>query len=110
MARDDYFVIVYQVLKYLYECLKEGKRADGQKLSAEYLRINQYYWQYIFISLSESGFIKNLEYVQTKDGMAISKPEDVLIAPPGIQHLFENSLFEKVKRVLKDANDAMPLA
>lgn len=25
MAQNDYFVIVYQVLKYLYECLKRVK-------------------------------------------------------------------------------------
>ncbi len=24
MAKDNYFVIVYQVLKYLYDCLKRG--------------------------------------------------------------------------------------
>lgn len=26
MAQDDYFVIVYQVLKYLYECLKKRRK------------------------------------------------------------------------------------
>ena len=26
MAQNDYFVIVYQVLKYLYECLKKGEK------------------------------------------------------------------------------------
>ena len=26
MAQNDYFVIVYQVLKYLYECLKTAGR------------------------------------------------------------------------------------
>lgn len=28
MAKDDYFVIVYQILSYLYKCLKEGTRID----------------------------------------------------------------------------------
>lgn len=30
MAQNDYFVIVYRVLKYLYDCLKKAK---NQKLS-----------------------------------------------------------------------------
>ena len=25
MAKDDYYVIVYQILTYLYQCLKSGK-------------------------------------------------------------------------------------
>lgn len=28
MARDDYFVIVYQLMKYLYECLKRGEKPE----------------------------------------------------------------------------------
>lgn len=29
MAQNDYFVIVYQVLKYLYECLKKGEKPEA---------------------------------------------------------------------------------
>lgn len=28
MARDDYHVIVYQILAYLYQCLKNGSPVD----------------------------------------------------------------------------------
>ena len=34
MAQDDYFVIVYQVLKYLYECLKKGEKPEACRLTA----------------------------------------------------------------------------
>lgn len=34
MAKDDYFVIVYQVLKYLYECLKKGEQPESSYLRA----------------------------------------------------------------------------
>lgn len=42
MAQNDYFVIVYQVLKYLYECLKKGenqKRVTLQHQLIIFLRI-----------------------------------------------------------------------
>lgn len=42
MAKDDYFYIVYQVLKYLYDCLKTGGTPDIELLSSEYLNINCY--------------------------------------------------------------------
>ena len=32
MAKDDYYVIVYQILAYLYRCLKEGENVDGKML------------------------------------------------------------------------------
>ena len=46
MAKDDYHVIVYQILSYLYQCLKKGESADGNKLNygSELLRINKSYW------------------------------------------------------------------
>ena len=49
MARDDYHVIVYQILSYLYNCLKNGKRIDAQKISHEneYFVINEAYWAFI---------------------------------------------------------------
>lgn len=42
MAQNDYFVIVYQVLKYLYECLKKGEKPEACYLTASaiiFLRI-----------------------------------------------------------------------
>ena len=35
MARNDYYVIAYQILAYLYECLKEGAKPDMEYLSPE---------------------------------------------------------------------------
>ena len=28
MAKDDYFVIVYRLLKYLYDCLKKSEKPN----------------------------------------------------------------------------------
>ena len=38
MAQNDYFVIVYQVLKYLYECLKKGEKPEACYLTASAYR------------------------------------------------------------------------
>ena len=48
MARDDYFVIVYQLMKYLYECLKRGEKPEVDHLQASYYSIPDNYWKYIF--------------------------------------------------------------
>ena len=39
MAKDDYYVIVFRVLTYLYNCLKQDEVVDMQKLTPEYLGI-----------------------------------------------------------------------
>ena len=33
MARDDYHVIVYQILSYLYQRLKKGEQVDAKMIS-----------------------------------------------------------------------------
>lgn len=55
MSRDDYFVIVYQVLKYLYDCLKKGERPDKDLLNEDEYSIPKQYWEYILISLLNDG-------------------------------------------------------
>ena len=43
MAQNDYFVIVYQVLKYLYECLKKGEKPEACYLTASAYNIHENY-------------------------------------------------------------------
>ena len=44
MARDDYFVIVYAILKYLYDCLKEDRTVDFDRISNTAYGIPFSYW------------------------------------------------------------------
>lgn len=46
MAKDDYHVVVYQILAYLYVQLKAGEEIDTNILRANsnYLNINSIYW------------------------------------------------------------------
>ena len=48
-------VIMYTILKYLYECLKAGIDPDPLKFSAEALGINERYWTAIVADLANRG-------------------------------------------------------
>lgn len=110
MARDDYFVIVYQLMKYLYECLKKGEKPEVDHLQASYYSIPKNYWEYIIVSLSQAGYIAGIMISPSKDGVAFGDLQDAIITPKGIEYLFENSLIEKAKRTLKDVKEMIPFA
>ena len=69
MAQNDYFVIVYQVLKYLYECLKKGEKPEICYLTAAAYNIPENYWQYIILSLITEEYVKGITVNNTKDGI-----------------------------------------
>ena len=101
MARDDFFVIVYQVLKYLYECLKNGERVEADYLRAQMYSIPESYWGFILSSLINEQYISGITVIQVKGGVAFGDLQDATITPKGIEFLFENTLIQKVKRTLK---------
>lgn len=49
MARDDYHVVVYQILAHLHVQLKAGEKINTKLLQADsnYLNINAINWSYI---------------------------------------------------------------
>lgn len=108
MAKDDYFVIVYTVLKYLYTCLKKAEVPNPEVISATYFQIPQSYWAYILNHLIADGYIEGIKSIPTMDGCTFTSKEQAQITPKGIEYLFENTLFEKVKRNLKDVKDIIP--
>lgn len=110
MAKDDYFVIIYQVLKYLYDCLKKGEKTETVYLTASYYSIPQNYWGFILLSLIEEEYIKGISINRTKDGIVFGDLQNAHITPKGIEYLFENSLMEKAKKTLKDIKDMIPFA
>ncbi len=67
MAQNDYFVIVYQVLKYLYDCLKAGEKPEAAHLVASTYNIPESYWSYILLSLIHEEYKRN-SVRGTKDG------------------------------------------
>ena len=110
MAKDDYFVIAYRLLKYLYDCLKRGKPPNVEVLSSDFFSINEDYWQYIVRTLHEDGYIGGILI----NAVLGSKPQatrlnQIEITPKGILYLEENSMFNKIKGAVKDIADALPI-
>ena len=108
MAQNDYFVIVYRVLKYLYDCLKKGEKPEAEYLVASTYNIPENYWIYILLSLINEEYIKGIRVDPTKDGVIFCDLQEAIITPKGIEYLFENSLIEKAKKTLKDVKDMIP--
>ncbi|MFH5812083.1 YjcQ family protein [Companilactobacillus sp. FL22-1] len=108
MAKDDYFVIMYMLLKRLYSLLKEGKVISEQELKELGSQYNQKYWDYILLNLTDSGYITGITQVKTFGGSSISFADNVQITPAGIEYLFSNSMMERVKNTLKDIKGMIP--
>lgn len=111
MARDDYFVVVYKILKYLYECLKSGEKADIHNiLTAETYGVNESYFEYIIDELLEGGYIKGVSLInvigRTKPTVKITP--DIVIKPKGIEYLQDNSSIAKAKNFLKEIKETVP--
>lgn len=109
MAKDDYYVIVYQVLSYLYQALKKGEDVDPAQLTPEKLfGIPSKYWLYIFQSLQDEGLIKGFEYKVYIGGQQRISLDRVQITPAGIGYLSENRFIAKAERFFKSVKDITP--
>lgn len=108
MARNDYHVIAAKILKYLYECLKEGREPDAESISPKELGINPDYWDYVMYNLAESGYVhgvisrKILRNTKTQVKVLYDRLQ---ITPDGIAYLKENTLIAKSLDFLSELND-----
>ena len=72
MAYNDYEVITYKILKYLYDCLKEDDDIERIRLTREYYDVPRKYWEFILCNLIECGFVSGIIASNTKDGYVFS--------------------------------------
>lgn len=117
MAKDDYPVIVYQILAYLYQCLKRGEDMDARMIStdsdlfkANGQNINKRYWSYIIYNMQKENLINGVIFADF-DGIKQPVPinwEDCQITPLGIEYLTNNSFLHKAKEFLKDTKAIVP--
>lgn len=111
MPRDDYFVLAYKILAYLYTKLKAGEDVDPTLLAADgpLLKVPERYWTYILDNLQKQGFIQGVILVKAWGAEVIVESIDkIQITPEGIAFLQENSLMEKAKAFLKEAKEMIP--
>ncbi len=117
MAKDDFHVIVYQILAYLYQCLKKGENVNPRMLSidSDYFKVNGQelncrYWSSIIYHLQRLGLIEGVIFADI-DNLRYPHPvkwDDCIITPAGIEYLTDNSFLAKAKDFLKDAKAITP--
>ena len=111
MAKDDYHVIVYQILAYLYVQLKAGEPINPELLmpDSKYIKINERYWLYIMENLYISGLISGITITKTFGNEKIIDNLDACeITPAGIEYLCDNTFISKAKGFLKDIKAIVP--
>ncbi|CQR25881.1 YjcQ protein [Streptococcus varani] len=112
MAKDDYHVIVYQILAYLYNCLKKGLDVDTKHLQPQgkLFNINSIYWRFILFNLMNDGYIDGITLTKVwgEKYPQVDDLENIGITPAGIQFLTDNSFMEKAKELLKDTKSIIP--
>lgn len=110
MAKDDYYVIVYKILAYLYVQLKNGNPIDEDMLKHDGIlfQVNYSYWCYILTNMTEQGYIRGLQFGGMGKYKVVKYISDCEITPLGIDYLCENNLMEKANQFLKDIKDITP--
>ena len=100
-------VIMYTIIKYLYECLKSGTDTDPLKFSAEALCINERYWTAIVADLANRGYIRGVMVVHKPSGgmVQIVNPS---VTIEGVEFMMENSMMQKALDFVKEAKSAIP--
>ena len=108
MAKNDYYVIIYQILSYLYQRLKKGEDVDPRQISVEsdFFHINPRYWNYIIVNLYRQELIEGIVLINLDGGETrVSRLECCQITPKGIEYLTENSTIKKAEKFFKEAKD-----
>lgn len=109
MAKDDFHVVVWQILSYLYTQLKKGADIEAECISADspYYTIDEKYWAFIMESMSDKGYIKgirikHINYGNGNYGIRINELEKCKITMDGVEYLVTDRLMEKVKAMYFD--------
>lgn len=116
MSRDDYHVLAYQLLSYLYDCLKAGERPETRHVvwckGDERTRINERYWNYILVHLRDAGYIEGLSFKRTAGSVHITPFVTPLlnITPQGIEYLEDDRMMQKARRFTKGLIDEISAA
>ena len=103
LAKDDYYVIVYKLLSYLYSCLKKGTYVDIENLR-DVIKVDivDSYWNYIILELYKEGYIDGGDI---NENVKINK--NIRIKPKGIEFLESNSFVAKAKEFIKEAGEIL---
>ena len=109
MAKDDYHVIVYRVLVYLYACMKREILFDKSTFNAAVKKDvgSEEYFTDVLQMMQEDGLIRGLCFTRAWGGATIlaSDVRSAAITSKGIQYLQDNSMMAKVGKLLRESAD-----
>ena len=111
MGRNDYFVIAYRILAYLYECLKNGEKVSNHYLweIADVNAIGRDYFDYILCNLKKDGYLEGVYLIKHVGGISDSvKLISPMITPKGIDFLQNHSAMAKAREFLKTLKETIP--
>lgn len=118
MAKDDFHVIVYQILAYLYQCLKSGASVEPKMLGkdspyfiADGAPLSDRYWCYVLFQMQRMCLIEGVVFSGNVDNYSFERPvrwDGCMITPIGIEYLTDNSFLTKAKEFLKDVKGIVP--
>ena len=112
MAKDDYHVLAFRILAYLYACLKAGEKPDNEylKYGTDKFPIGEAYWYYLLSHLYAEGYIGGIALIPILGcpEKGVKLLPDLCITPKGIEYLQENSAMQKAKAFLKGLKEIIP--
>ena len=102
MASNDMEVLMYKILKYLYECMKNGKKAKLEDFAwdSKIIDVSKEYWMEVIAILIEKEYMKGfiITHNKTKDvGLYIATDPPYKITYEGVCFLNENSGMKRAK-------------
>lgn len=104
MAKDDYHVIVFKILVYLYAVLKREIAFDviTFKKAIKYDEINEQYFNSVLDMMKKEDLINGVTVIKAwgNDLIVASDLKDMHITSNGIHYLEENSTMNKIKQFL----------
>ena len=108
MAKDDYFVLVNRLLRYLYKCLKQGASPNWELIApnTKDFPVGEEYFVYILSHLLADGYIEGIvEVANVRSVGRFKETTGLKITPAGIEYLEENSTMKKVTELLGPAGE-----
>ena len=105
MAKDDMEVVMYKILRYLYECMKKDVEPNLQKYgwASELINIPKQYWLKIIKILVDEGFVTGFNIIVAKDVTQIETNPPIEITFKGREFLRDNSGMQKAKEFCGEA-------
>ena len=102
MAKDDYNVIVFKVLTYLYAVLKRKTVFDINEFKLAIGNIDENYLYSLLEMIQNEGFIEGLIFVHALgiESIICNDLSDMKITFKGIEYLTQNSKMQEVKNFL----------